>query len=345
MPLPSLIPQKKLDFSDVLILPLKSKINSRNDVNPVRNIDFGSKGTWTGVPLMIANMDTTGTIEMALEAEKYQVITCLHKFYTSEDIELIKTLNPQYFAITTGTGENDIKRLEQIVDNINCRFICIDVANGYSDRFRDACKYLRDKYPQHILIAGNIATPDYLEELAKLNIDIVKIGIGSGSVCTTRIQTGIGFPQFSAVMESSPVAKKLGIKIISDGGIQNAGDIGKALCAGADFVMSGGLFSGHDQCAGDLIVENNIKYKIFYGMSSATAMTKYEGGVRKYRSAEGKSVKIQYKGCVTNTLDHLLGGLRSTLSYINCSTVDEISDNQIKFIIVNNQYNRIFNNN
>ena len=332
----------KLDFSDVLICPRMTNINSRSEVNPERTIHFGkNKGSWTGVPIIISNMDTVGTIEMAKVAEKYKMITCLHKYYTSHHIESIKKLDNNYYAISTGIGENDIKRMNHLLENIDCRFICIDIANGYTPNFRNVCKMVREKYPNKIIMAGNIVTKEYIPILNDLGIDIIKMGIGSGSVCTTRIQTGVGYPQLSAILESKDTIKELGLRLISDGGIQNPGDVAKALCAGADFVMLGGLFSGHTECNGELVVENDIEYKLFYGMSSDVAMKKYDGEVKKYRSSEGKCVKIKHKGSVENTILDLLGGLRSALSYINCYTVDDITN--VKFIRVNNQVNKIFN--
>lgn len=334
----------KLDFSDVLLVPKRSELNSRNDVIIEREIRFKySSYVWTGVPIIVSNMDATGTIEMARELQKYKVITCLHKYHRAEDIP--NDLDKNYYMISTGISKDDLENLDNIMKHHDCNFICIDVANGYHKKFTDTVKEIRKKYPNKILVGGNVVTRELVEELIlNAGLDIIKIGVGSGSVCTTRLQTGVGYPQFSAVVECADAAHGIDGHIISDGGIQNVGDLSKAFGAGADFVMCGSMFAGHTESGGELIEENGKKYKIFYGMSSSTAMNKYHGGVAHYRSAEGKTVKVPYRGNVEYTIKHILGGIRSSMTYIGAKKIKHIP-RSASFIRVNNIVNKIYNGN
>ena len=331
----------KLDFSDVLVVPKISNLNSRNDVDLEREIVFEhSKRVWKGIPIIVANMDTTGTVEMARVCQKYHIITCLHKFHRAEDIP--EDLDRDYFMVSIGTRKSDIENLETIMEKVKPNFICLDIANGYSSHIFEVISNLRDKYPGVTLVAGNVVTYEMVEEYYKRGVDIVKMGIGSGSVCTTRLQTGIGYPQFSCIYDTRMQIKNDNVRIISDGGIQHAGDISKAFGAGADFVMCGGLFAGHEECSGDNVVENGVTYKIFYGMSSSNAMVKHYGGVANYRVAEGKCVKLKYRGDVEQTILDTLGGVRSTLTYIGAAKMEEVFD-KATFIKVNNVANTIYN--
>ena len=336
----------KLDFKDVLIRPKRSTLGSRNEVSLERTFKFVNSGQeWTGVPIMTSNMDTTGTFEMYDVLQEYQMLTCFHKHYTVEDFKdrhLRNPLDREYYCLSTGIGNNDWEKLQTLVELLNPKFVCIDVANGYSCKFLEFVKKVRHTYPNMILIGGNIVTREMVEELT-LNggLDICKIGIGNGSVCTTRIQTGVGYPQLSAVMECSDGAHGINSHIISDGGVQNAGDIAKAFGAGADFIMSGSLFAGHDQSAGEVVEIDGKKFKEFYGMSSSNAMEKYYGGVAKYRSAEGKCVRVNYKGDVRDTIQSILGGVRSTMTYIGAKRLKDLPK-CTTFIRVNRQVNDLF---
>ena len=343
-----------LDFSDVLIRPKRSTLASRKEVQLQRTYTFKHSGRiWAGVPIMASNMDGVGTVAMALALQAQDMITCL----TKDTIEIPYGLNPHGYAISTGTSDKDFERLQMILRKHSyIHFICIDVANGYSEHFGEFVAKVRDKYPEHTIIAGNVVTADMTQELILNGADIVKVGIGPGSVCTTRIQTGVGYPQLSAIMECADAAHGLGGHIISDGGCVYPGDVAKAFGAGADFVMLGGMLAGHDEGGGEMftrwkqtgycdetgdpILRGDRKVQ-FYGMSSDTAMEKHHGGVAEYRSSEGRTVEIPYKGPVENTVKDILGGLRSTCTYVGASELKHLSK-CTTFVRVNNQFNRAF---
>jgi len=479
----------QLDFEDVLIMPKRSTLKSRSEVDIQRTFTFcNSKQEWTGVPIMVANMDTTGTFEMARALFQYKIITCIHKHYTLEDWqEFLKTLSDDhfnYFSVSIGITDHDLQLLQNIINIDNrIRFICVDVANGYTENFIEKVKTIRQQYPTKIIIAGNVVSAEITEELIISGVDIVKAGIGGGclrkntqvlmstmtyknishikpdemvinmngqpvkvlnvvcqgnkqtikfrttnqddpivvtpdhlfwvyhknsntyswlaisdvdkdtmqltttnmqggydhhnifnvedgvieetwdievdcdthsfiandsivhnSVCTTRIKTGVGRPQLSTIIECADSAHGLKGCVVSDGGCKNSGDIAKAFAAGADFVMLGGMMAGHDESSGETIEENGVKYKEFYGMSSDTAMLKHRGEVAKYRASEGKRVLIKYRGPVENTINDVLGGIRSTCTNVDASKLKELSK-RTTFIRVNKQSNEVFGKN
>jgi len=356
---------KYLDFRDVLILPKKSNINSRKDVVLERTIVFQNGVSWTGIPIIAANMTTIGTLDLYKVLSTYKIITALHKFhklqdlldYNKENSDL--KLNPDYFMISTGISDDDYTNLKVILDNFECKFICVDVANGYISKFKDFCKSLRSEYPEKIIVAGNVCTSEGIELLNALELDIIKVGIGGGSACTTRIQTGIGMPQLSCVLECVQACKEYNrinfeiyyeydqdkhnkAFILSDGGITCPGDLAKAFGAGADFVMIGGAFAGHDENPGQIVNDEKTgaKYKLFYGMSSGYAMKNNYAANNNtnYRSSEGRELKVAYKGSLKSSVENYLGGLRSACTYTNSANLEELANNT-KFIIVNNQYN------
>lgn len=337
----------KLDFSNVLIRPKRSTINSRSEVSLEREITFRmSKQTWKGVPIISANMDTTGTFEVYNCLRKHKIVTALHKFYSLEDFQncdrCYTALDPNYFMVSTGISDKDFEKLKQILDRFECNWICIDVANGYIKNLVEFCKKVRNKYPDKVIIAGNVVTREMVEELILSGgVDIVKIGIGPGSACTTRLKTGVGMPQLSAIIECADAAHGLGGHIISDGGITCPGDMAKAFGAGADFVMVGGQFAGHDENPGELIVENDKQFKLFYGMSSEKAQETHYGKMEKYRASEGRILKIPYKGSLYNTVQDYLGGLRSACSYINAPTIKQMAK-CTTFVQVTQQVNTHF---
>ena len=338
---------EKLDFNHVLIRPKRSTINSRSQVNLERDFHFKySSKKWKGIPIIAANMDTTGTFGVYEVLKNHSMITAMNKFYTLEDYLQYKQnneLDPRYFMVSTGIHNNDLEQLNSILSHIDCDWICIDIANGYIESLITFCKTVRQLYPDKIIIAGNVVTREIVEELI-LNgcVDIVKVGIGPGSACTTRLKTGIGMPQLSAVLECADAAHGVDGHIISDGGITCPGDMAKAFGAGADFVMMGGQFAGHDQNPGDVIEDNGKSYKMFYGMSSDKAQQTYYGKMNQYRSSEGRVMKIPYKGDLNTTILDYLGGIRSTCTYINARTIKQMAK-CTTFVRVSQQVNNFFN--
>lgn len=337
----------KLGFKDVMIRPKRSTLKSRSEVNLEREFKFLHSPTiWTGIPIMAANMDTVGTFEMARALSEKKLFTAIHKHYSITDWNIFSSNLPQNIenniAVSTGISKNDSEFLANVFKfNPYLKFICIDVANGYSEHFAEFVKRTRKQYPDKVIIAGNVVTGEMVEELLLSGADIVKVGIGPGSVCTTRVKTGVGYPQLSAIIECADAAHGLGGQIISDGGCSTPGDIAKAFGAGADFVMLGGMLSGHSESGGEIIEKQGKPFRKFYGMSSSTAMEKHVGGVADYRASEGKTVEIPYKGDVENTLQDILGGLRSTCTYVGAQRLKELTK-RTTFIRVNEQENRVY---
>jgi GMP reductase len=340
----------KLGFKDVMFRPKRSTLSSRSHVKLERTFRLKhSNAEWTGIPVMAANMDTVGTFEMALALYEKKLFTAIHKHYTVEEWKKFMTTAPKgienHIALSTGTGAQDFDTITRILDaNPQLRFICIDVANGYSEHFVAFVKQTRKKFHDKVIMAGNVVTGEMVEELLLAGADIIKVGIGPGSVCTTRVKTGVGYPQLSAIIECADAAHGLGGHIISDGGCATPGDVAKAFGAGADFVMLGGMLAGHDESGGEFIMKKGRKVKQFYGMSSTTAMDKHEGGVADYRASEGKTVEVPYRGKVENTLLDILGSLRSTCTYVGASQLKELSK-RTTFIRVSEQENRIYTDN
>ena len=339
----------KLGFKDVMIRPKRSTLKSRSQVSLDRNFTFVNSGKkWSGVPIIAANMDTVGTFEMAEALAKDKIITAVHKHYSLQEWSTFLESQPDsiydYIALSTGIGSTDEEKIQKIIgQHPQINFLCIDVANGYSENFVDFVKKIRQNFPEKTIIAGNVVTGEMVEELILAGADIIKVGIGPGSVCTTRLKTGVGYPQLSAIIECADAAHGLGGHIISDGGCKIPGDVAKAFGGGADFVMLGGMFAGHDESGGEIVEENGKKFRLFYGMSSQTAMDKHSGGVAEYRASEGKTVKVAYKGPVSDTVKDILGGVRSTCTYVGASQLRELSK-RTTFIRVLEQENQVFGN-
>lgn len=336
----------KLDFKDVLLRPKRSTLKSRSEVELARSYTFlNSKQSYNGIPIIAANMDTVGTFEMAKALCKFSLFTAIHKHYSVEQWKEFAVKNPdclEHVAASSGTGQADFEQLERTLEAIpQVRYICLDVANGYSEHFVQHVKDVRARFPHHTIMAGNVVTGEMVEELLLSGADIIKVGIGPGSVCTTRTKTGVGYPQLSAVIECADAAHGLQGHIISDGGCCCPGDVSKAFGAGADFVMLGGMFAGHTECGGESIEKNGKKYKLFYGMSSETAMKRHAGGVADYRASEGKTVEVLYKGDVESTVKDILGGIRSSCTYVGAGKLKELS-RRTTFIRVTQQVNQIF---
>jgi GMP reductase len=365
----------KLDFDDVLLVPQRSRAASRKEVSIDRTFSFyHSTRQWTGLPIMAANMDSTGTFEMSDKLSEYKAITCLHKHYTKQNYQNhFCNVNSQWLSV--GIKNEDLDKIRYIIDDVGfIPNICIDVANGYTDDFVNYCRKVRDTFgTQPIIMAGNVCTPDMVQELILHGgVDIVKVGIGPGSACTTRLKTGVGFPQLSAISECSHAAhglksedRRLGL-ICADGGCRTPSDVVKAFAANADFVMLGGMLAGTDQCEGEweyeykcsAVIESNSdidSYKdivnwwqpidpgydtekkkislLFYGMSSHKAQEKY-GGIKNYRASEGRVIKIPYKGCASEIMNDIMGGIRSACAYIGATSLKDLPK-CAEFIMVN----------
>jgi len=377
----------KLDYKDVLVRPKRSTLGSRKEVDLQRGFTFRNyQGPtvddyrhYRGVPIMASNMDGVGTFEMADTLAEQGMFTCLVKTYTSND--LIDFFNTDYFhtqfkrnrsdyvAMSIGITDDSWGKLQEVTALCegNLKYVCIDVANGYSERFAQFVRKVRDAYPTLVIIAGNVVTGEMTEELILAGADIVKVGIGPGSVCTTRIQTGVGYPQLSAVIECADAAHGLGGHIIADGGCTCPGDVAKAFAAGADFVMLGGMLAGHNEGGGKVIdkyyktgewrknvhtlegIETTTwedaidrkQFVAFYGMSSDAANTKHFGGLKDYRSSEGREVLVPYRGSVSDTVQDLLGGIRSTCTYAGANRLKHLS-RCTTFVRCTQQFNAVY---
>jgi GMP reductase len=349
----------KLDYKDVLIRPKRSTLGSRKEVDLERGYTFRNykpdfpdnieERHWRGVPIMASNMDGVGTFAIADKLAEGNIMTCLVKTYSvGELVNYFDKATPErtdYVAMSIGITDRDHQKFRDVYEQVgnNLKFLCIDVANGYSERFAEFVRGMRSNYPNIIIIAGNVVTGEMTEELILAGADIVKVGIGPGSVCTTRIQTGVGYPQLSAVIECADAAHGLGGHVIADGGCVSPGDVAKAFAGGADFVMLGGMLAGHDEGGGEVIVKqyttNEVEYnqgglqhKIeekrfvqFYGMSSESANDKHFGGLKEYRSSEGRTVLVPYRGEVARTIQDILGGLRSACTYAGAVRLKHLS--------------------
>ena len=357
----------KLDYKDVLIRPKRSTLQSRSQVRLDRKFTFRhSNHDYEGVPIMASNMDGVGTFEMADKLAEGGIFTCLVKTYTVEQlVEYFNSNIPERtnnVAMSIGTSDDDFHKLVDVQAEVcdQLKYVCMDIANGYSDHFAQHVRKVREAFPHLVIIAGNVVTGEMTEELILAGADIVKVGIGPGSVCTTRIQTGVGYPQLSAVIECADAAHGLGGHIIADGGCTCPGDVAKAFAGGADFVMLGGMLAGHDEGGGDVITKRYWSNEIlddtglqnvdkkqfvqFYGMSSDAANTKHFGGLKDYRSSEGREVLVPYRGEVARTIQDLLGGIRSTCTYAGALKLKQLSK-CTTFVRCTQQFNAVYANN
>ncbi|RZP09586.1 MAG: GMP reductase [Candidatus Poseidoniales archaeon] len=319
----------KLTFDDVLIRPKRSTLVSRSDVSLSRDFEFRhSKDIWSGVPIVAANMDTTGLFSIAKVLQNHSMLTCIQKFYSTKECAEAwdDGVDPGFIAVTCGSTEESFELLQRkLATNDGIRMICIDVANGYREVFLDFVRRVRREFPDKIVIAGNVATREMTEALILAGADIVKVGIGPGSVCTTRKVAGVGYPQLSAISECADAAHGLLGHVMADGGCSSPGDVAKAFAAGADFVMLGGMFAGHDESGGELIENGEGRmYKSFYGMSSSKAMESHYGEVAKHRAPEGKEVRVPYRGVLETTVQSVLGGVRSACSYVGARRIKDL---------------------
>ena len=368
-------PDIKLDYSDVLMRPKRSTLGSRKEVDLQRRFTYhnytpsdpaksrrGEHGDFLGIPLMASNMDGVGTFEMADVLAEQRIFTCLVKTYSVNELVSYFDIDSNYrknnVAMSIGILDHDHEKFRNVYEQTGnkLKYVCIDVANGYSERFLQFINDFRSNYPEVIIIAGNVVTSDQTQELILNGADIVKVGIGPGSVCTTRLKTGVGYPQLSAVIECADAAHGLGGHIIADGGCTCPGDVAKAFAGGADFVMLGGMLAGHDQGGGEVITKKFITNEMsngtnrrvdeksfvqFYGMSSKTANEKHFDGLKDYRSSEGRTALVPYRGDVNITIQDILGGVRSACTYVGANKLKRLSK-CATFIQVSNQLNTVY---
>ena len=376
-------PDIKLDYKNVLIRPKRSTLTSRKEVSLVREFNYRNYNAenicppdFEGIPIIAANMDGVGTFKMADKLAEGEIMTCLKKTYTSA--ELISYFDSEmwerreYVAMSIGISDSDLNKFKTVYDHVGkkLKYVCIDVANGYTERFVNFIQEFRLLYADIVIIAGNVVTADQTQELILNGADIVKVGIGPGSVCTTRIKTGVGYPQLSAVIECADAAHGLGGHIIADGGCTSSGDVAKAFAGGADFVMLGGMLAGHDEGGGEVIAKhyetNEVsyfptssdfhsrndtplykrvvetkKFVQFYGMSSKAANDKHFGGLKEYRSSEGREVLVPYRGEVAKTIQDILGGIRSTCTYVGADELKRLNK-CTTFVMCHDTHNRIY---
>lgn len=338
-----IVNETKLDFDDILLVPARSPAASRKEVDLKRTYKFfHSPKEWAGLPIMAANMDTTGTFKMGTSLNVHEMITCLHKHYTTKKInDYFDYYNVEKNVwVSIGMGSSEIPKLMEISESLHYSpNICIDIANGYTEKFVGFCNDVRESFPDSIIMAGNVCTPEMVQELILHGgVDIVKIGIGPGSACTTRLKTGVGYPQLSAIIECSHAAhglksgeRRMGL-ICADGGCRIPADVCKAFAANADFVMLGGMLAGADECEGEweydvdnYIPEQQVKKNLlFYGMSSEKAQEKHNGGINSYAASEGRVKKIPYKGPVDNIIKDIEGGLRSCCAYVGATSLKDL---------------------
>lgn len=305
----------KLDFSDVLLKPKRSTLKSRKDIDLNRRFKFRwTDLQWEGVPVISSNMSSVTTPEVAKAMVKRNMLACVPK---NSNLPLYGAINKMY---SVGLEDKPLSTLAP--------FLCLDVPNGYIEAVVNRTKWLREEYPGKILVVGNVVTAEQTEALILAGADIVKVGIGSGAACSTRIKTGVGMPQLSAVFECSDAAHGLGGHIISDGGCSTPGDVVKAFAGGADFVMLGGMLAGHTENGTD-----------FYGMSSERGNEELAGGIKDYRASEGWELKLPDRGPLDRTLQDIEGGLRSACSYVGARSLKDLPK-CATFVMVNRQANQ-----
>ncbi len=336
----------KLDFKDVLIRPKRSTLTSRSNVDIARQFAFRhGKDAYDGIPIIAANMDSTGTFDMARALQPLGLSVALHKHYAIDEyatfFNALDRKSSAFYSI--GITRADEEKFGHVMAATAGKigYACIDVANGYHENFVTFIARIRAAWPELVIMAGNVVTGEMTEQLILSGADIVKVGIGPGSVCTTRKMTGVGYPQLSAIIECADAAHGLGGLICADGGCTTPGDVAKAFGGGADFVMLGGMLAGHNESGGERIERDGQAFRRFYGMSSKAAMDKYAGGVAGYRAAEGKEVLIPDRGPVEVTVQEILGGVRSACTYVGARRLKELTK-RTTFVRVTQQMNEVF---
>lgn len=329
----------KLDFTDVLLVPQFSSIDSRSKVNLIKTFEMPHSGaTFNATGIIAANMDGVGTFEAAAALLEHGVMTAIHKNYSAEAlIDFFQSEDSDLSFYSMGISDADYSKFEHVKQHAPIDAVCIDVANGYMDAFYEYIHRIREENPFITIMVGNVVTPEAVRKAYEAGADIVKLGIGPGAMCTTRLQTGVGYPQLSCIIDCVQEADNCGVFICSDGGCSQPGHVAIAYAAGADFVMLGSMLAGTDEGGGE-VVDGKV---MFYGMSSKTANNKHFGGLKDYRSSEGRTTMIPYKGSMGGVIKNILGGIRSTCTYTGSRTLTELPF-RAKAIRVNNTHNRAY---
>ncbi len=317
------LPEVGLTFDDVLLVPNKSTMRSRRD--PLLTTRITKKIT-KNLPVISANMDTITEKEMVIAIDQIGGFAILHRFMSIENqIEQVKEIikaGVTEFSASIGVQDSDWERAEALVE-YGVPVLTVDIAHGHSLAMLEVIEKIKNKWSHIEVIAGNVATSFGTMDLINAGADAIKVGIGPGSMCTTRVITGCGMPQMTAVAMCSLEADKYDVPVIADGGIKTSGDIVKALSSGAASVMLGSLLSGTLETPG--LIEKG--HKLYRGMASKSAQASWRGGVPKGMAAEGESTKIPVKGPVSQVVEELMGGLRSGMTYLNAASISEIRDN------------------
>jgi GMP reductase len=337
----------KLNFEDVLLQPKRSTLSSRKDVDMTRNFTFRNSGKQMNfLPIFASNMDGVGTFSMAKVLQEHKMMTVITKTTGIEEWRKAVGNGVRLQSVSVCTGTNimwdkeaqDWKTMQEVLKSFpDIKMITVDVANAYHQNMVDFIKKVRDEYPNKIIVAGNVVTPEMTEELIINGADVVKIGIGPGSVCTTRTMTGVGVPQFSAILDCADAANGVDGHIMADGGCVHPGDIAKAFGGGAHMVMIGGMLAGHDESEQE-VVDGKIE---FYGMSSDRAREKHGRRKDGYRGNEGRLISLPYRGSVQNTIEDILGGVRSACTYIGARRLKDMPK-CASFVTTNNVINRVY---
>ena len=335
--------EPKLNFEDVLLQPKRSTLSSRKDVDMTRKFTFrNSKKVMNFTPIFASNMDGVGTFSMAKILQEHKIMTVITKSTTLDQWKKAvgDGIKLKYLSVCTGAKKNtdDNDTMYHVLKNYpDVKFITIDVANGYHEHFVDFVKEMREDYPDKTIIAGNVVTAEMTEQLILSGADIVKVGIGPGSVCTTRIMTGVGVPQFSAVVECADAANGVGGHIMADGGCTEPGDVAKALGGGAHFIMLGGMLAGHNES--ELPVVDGQRE--FYGSSSDRAREVHGKSKAGYRGNEGRAITIPDRGPVKETVEDMLGGVRSACTYIGAIRLKDVPK-CASFVRTNSVINKVY---
>lgn len=312
-----------LTFNDVLLVPQRSDVRSRREPELRTRL---TKTLFLDKPFISANMDTVTESPMAIAMSMQGGLGILHRFMSITDqvreVEKLKDSGAKILSASIGVNQDFQDRTRALVA-AGVNVMTIDIAHGHSVAMFETLKWLKDTFPEVQVIAGNVATPQACVDLIEAGADAIKVGIGPGSMCTTRVITGCGVPQLTAIAMCAEVARERNVPVIADGGIKTSGDVVKALAAGAEAVMLGSILSGTLETPGEI----RHGKKEYRGMASKAAQVSWRGEVPAGMAPEGESRLVAIKGHVSDVISELSGGLRSGMSYLNATTIAEIAQN------------------